>query len=614
MPQLNVRDLYSAATADLILGVGLPHATQHRTWSGEVMMRRRDGSEVPVSQVIVAHTDTANQVQFHSTIMRDISAARQAQQALQKSEGALRAFMDALPTPALLLDRSGTLLAANAALRRTWGEADWVGRNARDLPEALSAAWRSAADQVFAGRGQIRFEEERDGQHYFTCLSPVTDSQGGVAGVAIFSLDLTERRKLEEQLRQAQKMEAIGKLCGGVAHDFNNILTVVQGHISLLATTADLPPDVKDAVLEIGQAAERATQLTRQLLAFSRRQVIRPSLLDLNEIITNIAKLLQRLLGEDVRIEFHLQGQPLLVQADPGMLDQVVMNLAVNARDAMPNGGQLLLKTTIETLGEAEARSLSDVEPGQYQCLSVSDSGCGMNEEVRAHLFEPFFTTKPAGRGTGLGLATVFGIVRQHRGIIRVYSEVGRGTTFRILLPAAAESELPAPQNAAVTPARGGTETILLVEDDLAVRRLTRTVLRHYGYQIVEAANGPEALRLFASAQPPIQLLLTDLVMPEGMSGQQVAARLQQEKPPAQSGLYERLQRGAGRARASAERRPEFPAKTHSAAPVARHDSPESGRGRVGPARYLPTSFERLGPGTPSTTAGLPHVRPFRAT
>ena len=418
--RLNIRELYPPEIADFIQREALPQAAKKRTWSGETVLRRRDGRTVPVSQVIVAHTDASNHLVFHSTIMRDISESHRAQE---------------------------------------------------------------------------------------------------------------ERRKLEEQLRQSQKMEAIGQLCGGVAHDFNNLLTVVQGHVSLLAAHTDFSADAKDSVSEIGLAGERAVQLTRQLLAFSRRQVLRPRLLDLNEVVTSIAKMLQRLLGEDIRMQLHLHAQPLPTHADAGMLDQVLMNLAVNARDAMPNGGQLILGTSQCVLTDAEAQALPEATPGRYNCLSITDTGCGMTDEVKAHIFEPFFTTKDVGKGTGLGLATVFGIVRQHRGTVSVSSEVGRGTTFRILFPALEASELPTTKATPPTPARGRQETILLVEDDPAVRRLTGLVLTQHGYRVLEAANGPEALRIAGQDIQRIHLLLTDLVMPEGISGQQLAAELQKRSP-----------------------------------------------------------------------------------
>jgi PAS domain S-box-containing protein len=341
--------------------------------------------------------------------------------------------------------------------------------------------------------------------------------------------DVTERRQLEEQLRQSQKMEAIGQLAGGVAHDFNNILTSVLLQVSLGSEEPDLPPEVLESLKQIRSDAQRAANLTRQLLLFSRRQAMQLRDLNLNEVVTNLAKMLQRIIGEDVHLQLHPHPAPLITHADASMLEQLLMNLAVNARDAMPEGGNLVIKTLVRIVDETLARLNPDAQPGRYACLEVSDTGSGIRPEILPHIFEPFFTTKEPGKGTGLGLATVFGIVKQHHGWLTVYSEAGQGTTFRIYLPAMEAADM---ETVAAAPKpRGGTETILLAEDETSVRNTTRTILARNGYQVLTAANGVEALALWQAHRDSIALLLTDLVMPSQISGLQLARQLQSEKP-----------------------------------------------------------------------------------
>ena len=348
--------------------------------------------------------------------------------------------------------------------------------------------------------------------------------------MVINSRDVTEHRALEEQLRQSQKMEAIGQLAGGVAHDFNNILTVIHGYASLLTLSGDVAHESAEAAGQIIQASERAAQLTRQLLAFGRRQVMQRKQLDLNEVITGLSQMLRRILAEDVRLQLDLHPHALPVRADAGMLDQVLMNLVVNASDAMSGGGLLLVETTERRISEADLRAVPEAKAGVYACVRVADTGAGISPENLARVFEPFFTTKDPGKGTGLGLATVFGIVKQHGGFLKVDSKVGLGTSVEVFLPAGEASESAKP----VTPqpaARGGTETILLVEDESAVRTLTRAVLERAGYRVLEACNGVEALRIWELPRSVVSLLLTDLVMPEGVSGRELANRLRALDP-----------------------------------------------------------------------------------
>ena len=347
----------------------------------------------------------------------------------------------------------------------------------------------------------------------------------------MFVAETTERRGLEAQLQQAQKMEAVGQLAGGIAHDFNNLLTVITSYGAMVM--ADLPresPHTND-VQEILNAANRASSLTRQLLAFSRRQVLQPNVLDLNALTGNLEKMLRRLLREDIQLVTQFDPQLALVNADAGQLEQVIVNLVVNARDAMSRGGRISIETSNVTLGEGYGPMHANASPGPYVLLAVSDTGKGMDKATQAHIFEPFFTTKPVGQGTGLGLSTVYGIVKQSGGYVWVYSEMDRGTTFKIYLPAvpmganAAEGE-----RESLPPLAGGPERILLVEDEPNVRRIARRILERNGYTVLEAANGTEALRVLERRQEPIALVLTDLVMPE-MGGRELASRLRIVSP-----------------------------------------------------------------------------------
>jgi two-component system cell cycle sensor histidine kinase/response regulator CckA len=326
-------------------------------------------------------------------------------------------------------------------------------------------------------------------------------------------------------------MEFIGQLAGGVAHDFNNILAVIQMQTDLLKAEGTLLPAQLDYAGEISAAAQRAAALTRQLLLFSRRQALQPRDLELTQSINDITKMLRRILGEEIQLQFKFAMQSLFIHADAGMLDQVLMNLAVNARDAMPAGGRLSIVTSTVDFDAATAAQNHPAMPGSFACLSVSDTGCGIPPEILPRIFEPFFTTKDVGKGTGLGLATVFGIVEQHRGWINVSSEAGHGTTFRIYLPRLdGLSPQKSGQPASISPC-GGDETILLVEDDAFIRTSVRTALSKLGYGVLEAANGVEALEVWKQHRDKIHLLLTDLVMPDGINGKELGEQLLKENP-----------------------------------------------------------------------------------
>jgi len=364
----------------------------------------------------------------------------------------------------------------------------------------------------------------------------IRDAQRRVCGAVLVFRDISERRqaeeslrKAEEQLRQARRIEAIGRLAGGVAHDINNLMTIVIGYGEMLL--AQLPPDspVLEQVKAMKEAGDRATSITRQLLAFSRKQVLMPTVVSLNGVVSDMEQMLRRVIGEDVEIACHLEPELGRVNVDRSQMEQVIMNLAINARDAMPQGGKLTLQTRNAFLDEQYAQGAPEVQPGRYVMLAVTDTGSGMDAYTKAHLFEPFFTTKDLGRGTGLGLATVYGVVKQSGGYIYVYSEPGHGTTFKVYLPEVMAPESPRASSESAGLA-AGTETVLLVEDDDHVRAFSRLMLQTSGYTVLEAADGAEAIQLCEHDPRPIDLLLTDAIMPR-ISGRVLAERMIHSRP-----------------------------------------------------------------------------------
>ncbi len=435
-----------------------------------------------------------------------------------------------------IADLEGRFSFVNRAFVQAYGhteeellgqELDLVGSdgNATELVASIALEARRGA-----WHGEV-LTRRKDGSEFPVSLrtSPIRDDAGNVIGVVGIAHDITERRALEARLRQAQKMEAVGRLAGGVAHDFNNLLGVIQGYGQLLAGQLDRAHPGRHKLDQMLKASERAANLTRQLLAFSRRQVLEPRVLRLNAVLADSETLLRRLVGEDVEIEVREARDLGRVRADAGQIDQVLMNLAANARDAMPQGGRLVIETANVEWGERESPRAFPAPPGRYVRLSVRDSGVGIDAETLLHIFEPFFTTKERGKGTGLGLATVYGIVKQSGGYIGVESEPGKGTTFDVYLPRVDEEAEPA--KPALPPAApSGGNTILVVEDEDALREVAREVLESSGYRVLTAASGMEALTVAAAHPEPVRLLLTDVVMP-GMSGQELAERLRPERP-----------------------------------------------------------------------------------
>ena len=435
----------------------------------------------------------------------------------------LAAFAQFNPNPVFELNAEGNVNYCNDAaeqMSRSLGKI-----HPSEILPPQTAAW--VKECLESGEAKLRLETVVLNRHITWSFFPVT-----AAGIVhCYAADVTELQNLEAQLRQAQKMESVGQLAGGIAHDFNNILTVIQGHTSLLGMTGKLSDDAKESTQQIALAAERAANLTRQLLTFSRRQIIQPKNLDLNEVVNNMTKMLRRLLGEDITLQVNYTPALPLVHADPGMMEQILLNLSVNARDAMPKGGRLFVDTSVVMVDKAYVEQIPEAVPGEYICLAVKDTGAGIPPQTLPRIFEPFFTTKDVGKGTGLGLATVYGIVQQHKGWIKVASTVGKGTVFQIFLPTVKGKNITQELQAAEPKVRGGTETILVVEDEAPLRTLVRSVLERYGYKVIEAVSGGAALSLWEQHKDKIQLLLTDMVMPHGMSGRELAEKLLAERP-----------------------------------------------------------------------------------
>ena len=467
------------------------------------------------------------------------AALRAAQEGLRRSESNFRSLVTNAPYGICRCDSLGHLVDANPALVASLGyssAAELVGRNLSTL-YADGQQWFVLADYL---RNQKEFKgvdcewTRKDGSTTAVRLSgrAITDEKKNVS-FEIFTEDVTERRALEQQLRQSQKMEAIGRLAGGIAHDFNNLLMVISGYSEFLLERLGPDPALRGPAKEISTAAERATSLTRQLLAFSRKQMLAPKVLDLNAVVTENLKMLTRLIGEDIDLVMIPGAELGAVKADPGQIEQVILNLAVNARDAMPHGGRLTIETSNVALDEAYARLHAPAQPGDYTMLAISDTGVGMDSDTQSHIFEPFFTTK-GPKGTGLGLSTVYGIVKQSGGYIWVYSEPGKGTSFKIYMPHVTVEEVAVVEQPAAAatdaPAEAPRETVLVVEDEVNLRRLTRQFLENQGYTVLEAADGAAAVQICVAHQGIIHPLLTDVIMP-GMNGRELAQRVSEIRP-----------------------------------------------------------------------------------
>lgn len=523
----------------------LPFITDYFTASAELCLPIKvAGQTVGILDIQCSHSHTfdQNDVMVMETLTSQIAVAirnaqlyEQAQQekeALERQQMLLQTILDHIPVMVSYFDRKGCCQWVNREWERIsgWSWHEIQGRNmfAEFYPDPSEQQRVRAA--IFAAEG--RWDEiktrVRDGRLIDTIWASVRLPDGSTLGIGA---DITERKQLEAQFFQAQKLEAIGRLAGGLAHDFNNILTVIMSYTSLGMRVSRTDQPIQRHLKGIQENAERAANLTRQLLSFARKQVVEPQNVNLNELIVRSEKMIRPLLGEEIQLTINLAPDVGWVKADPNQLEQVVLNLVLNARDAMPQGGHLTLQTANVSL-EPQANGRGDeAPPGDYVMLLLKDTGSGMSEEVKAHLFEPFFTTKVRGKGTGLGLAICFGIIKQSEGYIRVESEVGRGATFRIYLPYLAATGVATTPQKLVERLPGGNETILLVEDEPEVRALTVNLLKEHGYTLLVAANGAEALYISdEQASTPIDLLLTDVVMPL-LGGKALAERLKTRRP-----------------------------------------------------------------------------------
>ncbi len=539
---LKITEIHPPWAASIVQNIGIPSALAHGAWSGETAFQHRDGPEIPVSQVIIAHRSPSGSLQFLSTVARNLSDRKQAEAGLLREKAFTDTLINSLPGIFYLFDREGRFLRWNRSLETVSGYSS--GEVASLHPLDLIAE----DDRPLVGQriGQV-FERGEAGVEAFFLTKDRHRIPYTFVGVRIevegrpclvgTGLDITNLRqaqealnKSEEQLAQSRRLEAVGQLAGGIAHDFNNLLGVITGYCDLLLRDIGSLDPRSVRVEQIRRAAERAAGLTRQLLAFSRKQILQPTVLDLNQVVADVEKMLRRLIGENIDLKTELSPGLRAVKADPGQIEQVVVNLAVNARDAMPNGGQLTVETANLELDEAYAREHAGVSAGPHVRLTVSDTGHGMDADTLSHIFEPFFTTKEPGRGTGLGLATVYGIVQQSGGHVTVRSEPGHGSSFRVCLPVADEVSRAVSVAAAETTPRGNGQTVLLVEDEMVLRVLVCEILEDGGYQVLDGGTPTRALEVAETHSGPIHLVVSDVIMPE-MSGPELSQRLLATRP-----------------------------------------------------------------------------------
>ncbi len=502
-------------------------------------LQRKDGSRFWAEV-------TLNRMHFRDrayllAVARDITQRRAMEEALRESEEFLKNVVDHIPALVFAKEVDDLrFVTINKVCQEVFGYArdEILGRNSYDLFPREQADFFTQVDRETLAKGEmVEVPEEvittSSGDRILRVKKiPLYDNQGSARYLLGIAEDITERRQLEEKLLQSQKMEAIGQLAGGVAHDFNNILMVIMGYGSMLLNEGPLQTRQREQVEQIMKASDKAAKLTSDLLAFSRKQVIKPQTVNLNDIILHVEKFLSRIIGEDIRLQSSLSARELMVDVDSGQIEQVLMNLATNARDAMPRGGLLGVDTSLQQIDDLFVQANGIGEPGPHAVISVSDTGIGMDEGVRKRIFEPFFTTKDVGKGTGLGMSIVYGIIKQHNGFINVYSEPGLGTTFRIYLPLAAGSTLSAEEIRGANVPPGGTETILVVEDEPDLRELLERILTSAGYRVLSAGNGQTACEMFAASKGEIGLVLMDMVMP-GMSGKEACSAIRGIDPAA---------------------------------------------------------------------------------
>ena len=498
---------------------------------------RKDGSHFWADSVMTPLRDEKGGLRGFVKVTRDITERKHSEETLRASEEAFRLLFSNNPLPMWVyeIDTLKFLEVNDAAVQHYgFSRDEFLQMTIRDVhpPEDVPELLDYISKEAPGMRPMREWRHhKKNGEVINVFAASHTLNFAGRPAVLVVIQDVTERKKLEEQFRQSQKMEAVGQLAGGVAHDFNNILTVISGHTHLLLMDGNLDGQTKESLNQISASATRAANLTRQLLAFSRKQMMQPRPLNLNTTIENLTQMLRRIIGEDISLQYTAGAGLPFIEGDSGMIEQVLMNLVVNARDAMPGGGKLFVETQTVSFDATAVAGRANARAGKFVCLSVRDTGSGIAPEILSHIFEPFFTTKEVGKGSGLGLATVYGIVNQHKGWIEVESQVGIETVFKIFFPAISAPVAKDETKPGRVEIPGGNETILLVEDESGVRKLARRILEQQGYNIVEAESGRAALNLWHDCAAKVDLLLTDLVMPDGVSGKELAEQLHREKP-----------------------------------------------------------------------------------
>ncbi|MEW6660386.1 MAG: PAS domain S-box protein [Thermodesulfobacteriota bacterium] len=533
---LNITALDPASSLTPYNG-GMSHIMAGEWITEEITHQRKDGTMFPV-EIHAGLMEMENR-KYILAFDRDISARKAREEALRQAHQTQEALIQASPLAIYVMDPQGRVRMWNPAAARMfgWQEAEVLDRLVPMAPQDQTEESQALLKRILNGESLNGVEmrrHQKDGSPIEVSVftAPLLDAAGRITGIVVMNTDFTESKRLKEQLLQAQKMEVVGRLAGGVAHDFNNLLTAINGYSELVLNFMEPDNPLRQDVAEIRKAGDRAASLTRQLLAFSRKQMLQPKVLDLNQVMENMGKMLERLIGSDIELAINLDSALGRVMADPGQIEQVILNLAINARDAMPGGGRLTIATANVDLEESYCRRHMETQPGPYVLVTVSDNGSGMDPETKSRIFEPFFTTKEMGKGTGLGLSTVYGIIKQSGGHITVHSKRGKGATFKIYLPRIDEAMEPDSLTSQSLEDYGGQETILLVEDEDGLRQLLSSILKRQGFKVLEARHGADALDLSAQHEGPIHLVLTDVVMPE-MGGLELAQRLKPLYPEA---------------------------------------------------------------------------------
>ena len=498
-------------------------------------LQQADGSRIWIETTKVPLLDHDGSVFGVLGIYQNITEQKKATEELQREKVFTDAVLNSVPGLLYLYDSEGNLVRWNKKHEELTGYSaeelsrmkllDWYKGQPEEIAKITAAVERIARDGHAEEEGNLRTKSGKTILFYYTGVPLEIDGKSYFTGIGI---DITERKKLEQQLLQAQKMEAVGHLAGGIAHDFNNMLTVILGYGNLIEAALPADSPLRPAVSQILCSAEKSANLTSQLLAFSRKQILTPKATDLNELIKGLRTLLQRILGEDIELKTAYCDKPLIVMVDPGRIEQVILNLCTNARDAMPTGGILAIQTDIEYLDHESSEIHTLENSGWYAVVSVSDTGVGIDEENKASIFDPFFTTKGVGKGTGLGLSLAYGIIKQHLGCISVYSEKFKGSTFKVYLPIVSSAEDEKTYNEGFLEPKGGTERILVGEDDESVRNLTTHILQTHGYRVVPAINGEDCVEKFTKDQ--FDLVLLDVIMPK-MSGKQACDEIRKHQP-----------------------------------------------------------------------------------